>query len=364
MRKLLIVVAAFAFVVAYTLPAMADDQWDFYGSARILTFSTDVSKEATTTGVADDDLTHDFSGSSRVVGAKVKAGDIGGQLELGGTVNLRLAYGTWNFGAGTLLVGHAYSPANFFPSGMVYNDNSMVSYGAPYAGRHPQVKLQWAGLQVALVQPKVVSASGLAKTETDTSMPKIELSYSLKAGPVGLYFFGGMNSHDDVVITGTTEKSYSIDSNVFGVGFKVPVGALYINGAVWMSTNPGNYSMLQDRPTVTVGTTAYSTNGAIYDPTADKIEDCDSTVMVLVLGYKISDMIKLEGGYGVISNEIDTVEAETTFMYVQAPITLAKNVTLTPEFGSMDYGDVTDNGATLAEQGDKSYIGLRWKIDF
>jgi hypothetical protein len=356
MRKLLIVLAAFAFVVAYTVPAMADDEWDFYGSARILTFSTDKSKETTTWGTTDDDdLTHDFSGSSRVVGAKVKAGDIGGRLELGGTVNLRLAYGTWNFGAGTLVVGHAYSPANFFPSGMVYADNSMVSYGAPYAGRHPQVKLQIIGLQVALVQPKVVSASGLTPTDTDTSMPKIELSYSLKAGPVALYFFGGMNSHDDVVITGTTEKSYSIDSSVLGVGFRIPIGALYINGNVWVAQNPANYGMLQDVKAAT---------GAAYNAGNDSIEDCDSTVMALVLGYKISDMIKLEGGYGVRTNEVGpspNTEAETTFMYIQAPISLAKGVTLTPEFGSFDYGDVKPG---TGERGDLTYWGLRWKIDF
>ena len=359
MRKLLIVLAVFVFVAAYTVPVMADDQWDFYGSARILTFSVDKSKEigqgTCPNCVSDEDLDLALSGSARTVGAKVKAGDIGGRLELGGTVNLRLAYGTWNFGAGTLVVGHAYTPCNFFPSGMVYNDNSMVSYGAPYDGRRPQLKLQLAGLQIALVQPNAVSASGLAATETDTSIPKIELSYSLKLGPVSLYFFGGMNSHDDVVLTGTTEKSYSIDSNVLGVGFKVPIGALYVNGNVWMSTNPANYGMLQDVKAAT---------GAAYNATNDSIEDCDSTVMALIVGFKISPMIKLEGGYGVRTNEVGpspNTEAETTFMYVQAPISLAKGVTLTPEIGSMDYGDVKPG---TGERGDQSYFGFRTKIDF
>jgi len=358
MRKLLIVLAAFAFVAAYTLPAMADDQWDFYGSARVLTFFTTESKEASGLGVEDEDFTHDLSGSARTVGAKVKAGDIGGRLELGGTINLRLAYGTWNFGAGTLVVGHDYGPVNFFPSGMVYGDNSMVSYGAPYGGRHPQVKLKWAGLQVALVQPNVVS--GVAGvTETDTSMPKIEAAYSLKAGPASLYFFGGVNSHDDVVIAGTTETATSIDSSVLGVGFKIPFGALYVNGDVYMATNPANYGL---------ATTASTNKGAVPNAAGTGVEDCDSLTYAVIVGFKISPMLKIEGGYGFSSGETEvggvTSEDEKTFMYVQLPITVAKNVTLTPEFGTVDYGDLDVTGAASVEQGDMSYWGLRWKIDF
>jgi hypothetical protein len=359
MRKLLIVLAAFAFVVAYTLPAMADDQWDFYGSARILTFSTTVSKEATATGVEDDDFTHDISGSARTIGAIVKAGDIGGRFEAGGAINLRLAFGTWNFGAGKLLVGQDYTPGDYFPSGMVYGDNSMVSYGASYTGRIPQVKLLLGGLQVALVKPNVVSVAGLAPDDTDTSIPKIEVAYSLKLGPVALKFFGGMNTSDDVVITGTTEKTYSVDSNLLGVGFSIPVAALYIKGNVWMSSNPANYGM---------ATLAPAGNAATLDAAGTGVEDAESMAYALVLGYKISDMIKLEAGYGYVDGEVSvgavTTKAEKTFMYIQAPITLAKNVTLTPEFGSVDYGDLEVTGAAAVEQGDMSYWGLRWKIDF
>ena len=358
MRKLLIVLAAFALVAAYTLPAMADDQWDFYGSARVLTFSTDKSKEASGLGVDDDDFTHDQSGSARTIGAKVKAGDISARFEAGGTLNLRLSYATWNFGAGALRVGQDYTPGDFFPSGMVYGDNSMVSYGAPYTGRIPQVKLLLGGLQVALIKPNVVSVAGLAPTDTDTSMPKIEAAYSLKLGPVALKVFGGVNTHDDVVITGTTEKTYSVDSNLFGVGFKVPVGALYINGDVWMSTNPANYGMT---------TKASAGNAATLDAAGTGVEDAESMVYALVVGYKISPMIKLEGGYGYADGEVTVggvkTEAEKTFMYVQAPITLAKNVYITPEFGTVDYGDVT-TGTVKTKKGDMSYFGLRWMINF
>lgn len=356
MRKLLIVLAAFALVVAYTLPAMADDQWDFYGSARILTFMETDSKEVQGT-FEDEDFTHDISGSARTIGANVKAGDIRGRFEAGGAINLRLAYAYWEFGAGKLLVGQDYTPICFFPSGMVYADNSMVSYGAPYAGRQPQVKLLLMNdaLQIALVKPNVGTA--VVGTDQDTSMPKIELAYSLKLGPAALVLFGGINTYDDVVRTGTTETTYSIDSSVLGVGFKIPVGALYVNGDVWMSTNPGNYGMA----------TGSAVKTATVDAAGTGIEDCDAMVYALVVGYKISDMLKIEGGYGFMDGERTvgavTTSNEKTFTYVQLPITLAKNVVLTPEVGVIDYGDL-EVGTAKTKQGDMSYWGLRWMINF
>ena len=360
MRKLLIVVAAFAFTVAYSVPAMADADWDWYGHARVLTFNTTMSEEASGLGVEDDDLVTKIGGSGRI-GARVKAGDIRGRWEVGSAVNLRLIYGTWEFGAGKLVVGQDYTPTNMFMSNMAYEDNSMVSYGVCYAGRQPQVKLLLLNeaLQVAIMSNKVVAASGLTPDDQDTSMPKLEVAYSLKLGPVALSLFGGMNTHDDVVITGTTEKTYSIDSSVFGFRVKVPLGAAYVNGQVWMAQNPANYGLL---------TMAKAGSGATYIAATDTVEDAEGLVYAVVVGYKISDMLTIEGAYSLIHNEVDTApgvttEAETNFMYVQLPITLAKNVWIIPEFGSADFGD-KKVGATETKLGDMTYWGAKWEIRF
>jgi len=265
---------------------------------------------------------------------------------------------------------------------MVYGDNSMVSYGASYTGRIPQVKLLLGGLQVALIKPSTTgvtlpmnsAASGDVSTgaivvtpavttdydavDTDTSMPKIEVSYSLKLGPASLKFFGGMNSCDTVGVRGTTEKTYSVDSSLLGVGFGIPVGALYIKGNVWMSQNPANYGM---------ATLAPAGNAATVNAAGTGVEDAESMAYALVLGYKISDMITLEGSYGYVDGEVTVggvkTEAEKTFFCINAPITVAKNVTLTPEIGSVDYGDTTA-GTVKTKNGDMNYWGLRWKIDF
>jgi hypothetical protein len=360
MRKLLIVCAALAFVVGSSIPAIAAD-WSFYGLASMHTLMQDVSKERTGTGFDDDDLIWTGMNSTNRFGTKAAAGNIGGHFEVGidthymadaNSFHVRLAYGWWNFGAGTLVVGQDYTPALFLPSGSIWRDAPMVLWGGVYPQRVPQLKLKMGGLQVALIEPHKAAPVGGA-VDQDTSIPKIEASYSLPVGPVKLLFFAGMNSYEDVAIAGTTETSYDIDSNIFGVGARFGTGPFYVNGDIWFSTNPGNYLVTQDialQRAALVGTS---------------VEDVDSMVYAAVVGYKVSPMITIEGGMSVISNEMEaggvTTEYETTFYYIQAPINLAKGFSITPEIGKIDYGDITPG---TGKRGEIRYYGARWMVAF
>jgi hypothetical protein len=358
MRKLLVLLSAIAFVVAFTVTAMAAD-WGFYGSARMCTFMEDYSKEATAAGLFDDsDLAWSSLGSSRF-GANAKAGDIGGKFEAGfdsGTSNttLRQIFGTWNFGAGELLVGQGYTPSFYVISNQTTTaDISGLKMGSPYGGRLPMVQLQVGGLKIAAIKTNTGNVV-TAATDTDTSMPKLEVSYDLKAGPVALHIWGGYNSYTEAVTT--TDKEYDVDSTLYGVAFKFAPGPFYVNGSVYMGTNNGSYGLL-----------GYETMGAAYNSTADSIEDADNLAYLLVAGFKVSDMITLEAGYGVLENEktVAGTKTEDTFngYYIQAPITLAKGMTIIPEYGKFDYDEVKV-GTTTTKQGDMSYFGAKWQIDF
>jgi len=81
MKKLLVLLAAGAFVLGLTLPAMSAD-WSFYGNSRMSTFFDSDSEEVNPAlgGYDDDDLTWSLQGNSRI-GARVKAGNIGGGFE-------------------------------------------------------------------------------------------------------------------------------------------------------------------------------------------------------------------------------------------------------------------------------------------
>jgi hypothetical protein len=344
MRKLLVLLSAVAFVVAFTVPAMAAD-WGFYGSARMSTFMDSVSEEASATGYDDDDLTWALQGNSRI-GANVKAGAIGGRFEYGSTPNLRLLYGTWNFGGGTLEVGQDYTPLNVFQSNQVWaGDTDLLPYGGIYNGRRPMIQLSMAGFKVALVQPHSISALGLA--DTDLTLPKIEASYKFKAGPASLIGMLGYQTYDAV---DATDDSVGVDSTFVGLGFNVGLGAAYINGNVYMGTNLGQYGLWQqgaDDATITAG----------------EVNDNDTMGYVLVAGFKVSDTIGLEVGYGHVEHELDVAGSEadeTDSYYVQATINLAKGCFIVPEIGKVDFKE----SAAGADQGEQTYYGAKWQINF
>jgi hypothetical protein len=348
MRKLLVLLAAVAFVVAFTIPAMAAD-WSFYGHARMSTFMESDSKEVGTTGFDDDDLTWDLQSNART-GATVKAGAIGGGFEYGhtSTVNLRKLYGTWNFGGGTLLVGQTYTPLNIFQSNQVWaGDVDLLPYGGIYDGRRPMIQLSMAGFKIALVKPATATVTGFASVDTDTTLPKIEASYAFKAGPARLEVFLGYNTYD---VVDATDKEVGVDSTFMGLAFNVGLGAAYINGNVYMGTNLGPFGMWEqgaNDPTIT----------------GDQVNDNDSLGYVLVAGFKVSDTIGLEAGYGHQESELDVAGSktdDTDVYYVNATINLAKGCFIVPEIGKVDYKD----SAAGAKQGDTTYYGAKWQINF
>ena len=362
MKKLLVLLAAVAFVVAFTVPAMSAD-WGFYGSARMTTFMNSVSEEASATGFDDDDLTWGLQGNSRI-GAKVKAGDIGGGFEYGTGINLRKLYGTWKFGAGTLLVGQTYVPVNLFYSNQVWgSDTDMLKFGGVYDGRRPMIQLSTGALKIALVQPNVSNIDPVTKTttwpdgvktvtttgtfvDTDTTLPKIEASYSFKAGPAALTVVGGYNTYDEV---DAADKEESIDSYIVGLGFNVGLGAAYVKGNIYTGQNLAQYGLWQ-------------AGNASATYSAGEVIDNDSIGYLVVVGFKATDTIKLELGYGSNQHDRDDFKTEddTSAYYAQATINLAKGAFIVPEVGVVDYGD----SSAEVDQGDQTYFGAKWQINF
>jgi hypothetical protein len=335
MRKLLVLLSAVAFVVAFTVPAMAAD-WSFYGSSRLSTFWADVDPDAPG-AQSDKDLTWDLQGNSRI-GANVKAGDIGGRFEYGTGINLRLLYGTWNFGGGTLLVGQTYGPVNMFYSNQVYGgDSDMLAYGGVYGGRIPMVQLQFGGFKVAALRPATASITGAG--DIDTSMPKLEAAYSFSAGPAKLALQVGYNSYDEE--NGTSE---SIDSYIAALGFNVSFGAGYLKGDIYTGNNSGTYGMLGG-------------GSPVWDAVNNQVVDMDDMGYLLVAGFKASDALSFEVGYGNKTQELDTAgshEVETSAYYAQAVINLAKGAFIVPEIGMIDVKDSSET----------TYYGAKWQINF
>jgi hypothetical protein len=350
MKKILMFALAGLLVVAFTVPAMAAAEWNFYGSARMSTFWYD-QDAAYTGGIYDDqDLTWGLQGNSRI-GAKVKAGDISGRFEYGTGINLRLLYGQWDFGGGSLLVGQTYTPVNAFYSNQVGGgDTDLLPYGGIYDGRHPMVQVKVGGFKFAAVNP---GSDALDHDDVDTKIPKLEASYDLKAGPVSLKFLGGYNQYDTV--DAITDNSYSITSWIAGAGIAFASGPFYVNGNVYWGQNLGPFGMWQE--------------AAYDDPIFDGFEYQDAKTLgyLGVIGFKVSDTLCFEGGYAHIRSEADifgiTAEDTAQSYYVQAVITIAKGFFIVPEVGVFDNMDV-DVGPITFDEGKETYFGLKWQINF
>ena len=115
---------------------------------------------------------------------------------------------------------------------------------------------------------------------------------------------------------------------------------------------------------------------AVYQPAPnDNIIDADMTGWCVGGSYKISDMLKLQGGYATVSSERQQTgilgeNMETSSYWINLPITLAPGVVLTPEWSKDDWGSQLYNsgsdGSTpvFSDCGDTTYYGAVLDIFF
>jgi len=371
MKKITILMAAIA-LVCFSVPAMAVD-WNFYGNARMSTFYT--SEDEKDVGDKSTDFNWDLQGNSRL-GANVKADHIKGQVELGlsggdgggdgddGNVTTRRIYGTWNFGAGTLKVGKDYSPVSQFVSAQTFDgDAGLIGYGAPYGGRPGQIALSFGGFDIAFINPKInvdledesgATADGQAKR----IIPKLEAGWGMSFDAWNFYLFGGyqyysLKNVDSLTNPGNTDD-ISVDSYILGASGMFNFGPAYVGGQIMGGQNLGN---------------ARWSGGAFDNAGWDGDDDTNDVTTIggiLVVGFKMSDMLSFELGGGYIQD--DPKDADNGFdektkawdVYLNSTIALAPGVFLIPEVGMQEFG----NNPEDEDQGTRFYLGAKWQINF
>ncbi len=201
--KVKLMMATACLAVVYGGIAFAAD-WNFYGSARVETFWTDSDINDTT------NLSESLQSNSRI-GARVRASDeLTGRFEYGasgGDANIRILYGEWDFGAGTLLVGQDWTPLYLPLSNQVYNtDNGLGGWGEASPGRHTMIRLKFDGFEIAAISPDntyfksngdaVVDSSDISSGNTQTAFPRIEVSYKVDMDKLSLAVGGGYNTFE------------------------------------------------------------------------------------------------------------------------------------------------------------------------
>jgi hypothetical protein len=412
MKKMMILVLALVMTFA-ALPAFAQDKadWAFYGSVRMwtawesvddntpnalastggfFTVATTTARALTygTTREGDDEFAYLLQSNSRI-GANVKWGNIGGRFEYGHTTtaNLRLLYGTWNFGAGTLLVGQDYGPYFYLVSGLCGpggGECNGIGFGSIYSGRNPQLKLIFGGLQLAVVRPNTVSsfqpsaATIAALTggvplnpqssivtantpfDTDYTFPKLEASYTFNLGPAQLFVGGIYNRFTEAYNIAGAKVENDVEGWALGAGTKMAFGPFYANATFQYGNNANNSGS---------GPATLYPSVQVYVPTATALnpagfsEDSGYMAAQLILGFKLTDSMQFEGGVVWQKGDWENVEQQTYTYYIGFGWSPAKNVFIVPEVGVVDYNSV-DTTVGDVDLGKLTWVGIKWQINF
>ena len=363
MKKIIVAIAALALMAGSAYAA----EWNFYGSARVSTFWSDTDAD----GVDDwddvddylDDVQYDQQLQTNArIGAKVKVSDeLTGRFEYGtsgGSANIRLLYGEWNFGAGKLLVGQDYTPM-YLPGSnqVVKNDNALDGWGNVNGNlRKAQIKLTFGGFQIAFVENNTnyygaLDAIDEIDAAVDVVIPMIQAQYALTWDNLVFTLAGGYQTFD--VDNGTVDD----DVTSWGLGLDVAAtfGALSITGQVNGGTNVGNIYKID------VSSIALGSGFAAIDD--GKVIDNDAMGFRVTVAYAFNDMFGVELGYGYQQTEFDmsgSEEDEVQAYYIQFPITLAPGVHVVPEVGVVDYMDNAQGNS----ESETTYFGAKWQINF
>ncbi|MFH2061091.1 MAG: porin [Pseudomonadota bacterium] len=354
MKKLIVLVAAMLMVSGM---AYADPQWDWYGSARVAMVWDNLEVDTT----ADQDTFEQAMYATSRVGAKVKVSDeLTGHVEYGtanGTANIRLLYGTWNFGGGNLIIGQDYGPLFTVSSLSIYAQNTAgvgeemgLFNGGIHTNRLAQVKLEIGGFQAALIAPRSTTITGTnAGAATDTFAPAIQLAYTHKINNMyGKVGFGYTTFNREV-----GALDFETDAWVAMLAGGINVNMFSIKGNVFVGDNVGQMLLLD-------------VDGGVGDGLASSnaadVIDNECVGFLVSARAKFNGMFSLEAGYGKLNTELDiagSVEDDSKTYYLQAGITLAPGVSITPEIGCVDYE------RTTAGANDKTnYAAIKWQINF
>lgn len=366
------------FVLGYTATASAVD-WQLYGHVRMGLGNYDLSRDKSSgpsndttisgDGINDDIGTALYLEAISRFGATVSMPDgVSGGWELGyGSANglyTRLFYGSFKLGGATILAGQHYTPLNVFYSNSVGDDgywgsDNLLQTGMIYDGRRIMLQVEMAGFTAALVENNT-SVYG-AYTDVDRSLPKLEVAYTYSNDTFEVKPYAGYQTYT-VETPDASQREIDIDSVIFGAAAKVKFGKASVGVNLYSATNGGNFGIAHG---LVSGMDMAQLNAAGSD-----VENSSQIGAAIHVGFDLSEKISLGAGYGMVSSEVKEIvsagiETEQTIsqLYLNLPVKINNHVSLVPEIGQFDDGELETAGVSV-EQGTSTYYMFLLTISF
>jgi len=355
MKKIGLFIVVMGLACMFTLPAAAAD-WSFYVSARVKTWSYSESEKASATGNDRTDTVLDLQGNSRV-GATIDAGSFGGRFEYGTGVNVRRLYCTWDFGAGTLLVGQEYTPLDFtISSQVVRNDLTLNGWGTTFS-RKPMLMLSMMDFNIALVRPDKDDLEGQyagdpegVASDAQGLLPSIEGDYTFTTDRLQVRGIAGFSTYQ---IVDDNDSKDRINRWVLGASGNYTFSEFYVSGQFQFGQNLGTWNIDAD------WAGASNASPVVED---GSVKNNFGFGYALEGGYRLNDIFRFAAGLGGVSYKVDVSGAKrdnAMSYYLNAPINVTPNAFVVPEIG---YFDHMKDGAGDSE-GNVFYVGAKWQVN-
>jgi hypothetical protein len=390
MKKIIVMLAAIAMVGAFTATAALADA-DIYGSARFRTYYT--SSDSGKPGAETQNNTEWQLGYLSRFGVNFKSDKITGKMEFDarvatstyddsapsvgtgasgvGDMRIRQLWGQYDFGTFKFMIGQNFPLYDAPVSNIAYFSGGLQAQGGMgyYIARTSQMRFTFGNFRLALLAPDTskgvpgsVAGSGYTAdyNAVHTTFPKVEVRYDLKIENFALNFDGGYqtyeveNYNESLPAPYGTRNTENINSYVLGFRGKANFGPGYVGVGLTYRQNGNNYGAW----------TAVSKESPIFQ--GNDLKDATAWGTVVALGWKINDMVTIEGNYAYLSSSVDTAldnEDDNTVWAALAQIHVAPGFLIQPEFIYNDRQNVTNDGVT-SDQGNETIFGVWWLINF
>ncbi len=296
------------------------------------------------------------------IGAKFTKDGINGKFEIGvknnNAVFLRLAFVQFKKDNLSFLVGQdftGFTSKNYSSQVTSFNsstDLANVGLGAFFDSRKPMLKICYdKKLYVIFMQPSKVNPANLDPSAINALFPKINLGYNFIGDNFSVFPTFGLNfsKYDKENNSNNLNIDDTVLAYAFATTFNFKLDVFELKGQVNYGQNISDY-----------GIKGYHAN-ALFDFNKNSVINNVTLGGFLQTGFNLSNK-KLIFGFGYTStkndNQDDPNTAMDTFLQINLPI--AKNLTLTPELGYIDYME-DGNGN---EEGSQAYFGSRLQAKF
>lgn len=279
-------------------------------------------------------------------GLKFQADKFNAQIELGAVESdaslptatpLRLFWGSYNTGVGTILIGKAQTPTadTAFSSDYWNNDSGSVGFGGTAtSSRKLQAQYNIAGLSFALINDYLGTGYGGNPGVTSNSMPRVALSYTIGDSANPVFKIAGTYKH----YSGTEAIGYTPGNTTPDLAgtekdaWHIFVGAKPKFGNAWLSVlaHYGKNGHFYSEQATAINDASWA-HGSVSNWTGDVKRTGGKIEFGTALSKELSAIVGV--GYQETFGDGVAGKWKNYTAFVQLPYKVSANWTLSPQVG-------------------------------